>query len=142
MSCDSAIYVVSLCRQIHPPHNNFLSSFHLPAIGVAASGLRQAARSLSSHENKKRVFLQRFKCYKNTRHGAAGGTRTRTPIRTQAPQACQSTSSSTAAKTAFNKLLIYYRTGQAHLSTIYSGLGKENFQEKCKKGVDICCRLW
>ena len=29
--------------------------------------------------------------------GAAGGSRTRTPIRTQAPQACQSTSSSTAA---------------------------------------------
>ena len=31
------------------------------------------------------------------RRGAAGGSRTRTPIRTQAPQACQSTSSSTAA---------------------------------------------
>ena len=31
------------------------------------------------------------------RRGAGGGSRTRTPIRTQAPQACQSTSSSTAA---------------------------------------------
>ena len=30
--------------------------------------------------------------------GAADGSRTRTPIRTQAPQACQSTNSSTAAK--------------------------------------------
>ncbi len=30
--------------------------------------------------------------------GADGGSRTRTPIRTQAPQACQSTSSSTSAK--------------------------------------------
>ena len=29
--------------------------------------------------------------------GAADGSRTRTPIRTQAPQACQSTNSSTAA---------------------------------------------
>lgn len=30
---------------------------------------------------KRRVFLQLFKCYKNTRHGAGGGTRTHTPLR-------------------------------------------------------------
>ena len=30
-------------------------------------------------------------------YGAADGSRTRTPVRTQAPQACQSTNSSTAA---------------------------------------------
>ncbi len=40
--------------------------------------------------------------------GAADGSRTRTPIRTQAPQACQSTNSSTAAKRGFFKPLDYY----------------------------------
>ena len=46
--------------------------------------------------------------------GAADGSRTRTPVRTQAPQACQSTNSSTAADKRFSKtaLLLYcHRTG-------------------------------
>ncbi len=40
------------------------------------------------------------------RRGAADGSRTRTPVRTQAPQACQSTNSSTAAKTIFSDRLL------------------------------------
>ena len=41
--------------------------------------------------------------------GAADGSRTRTPVRTQAPQACQSTNSSTAAnKRLFKTALLLY----------------------------------
>ena len=40
---------------------------------------------------KKRVFLQRFKCYKNTRHGEPGGIRTHDLlIRSQFSQAAGS----------------------------------------------------
>ena len=52
-----------------------------------------------------------------TQVGAADGSRTRTPIRTQAPQACQSTNSSTAAN--YGHLYIFYILyySETHLST-------------------------
>ena len=51
--------------------------------------------------------------------GAADGSRTRTPIRTQAPQACQSTNSSTAAKRGPSQTAFLLYCLPADLSTVF-----------------------
>ena len=52
---------------------------------------------------KKRVFLQRFKCYKNTRHGA--GDRTRTGTLSPAVD-FESTTSTNSITPAWNSVII------------------------------------
>ena len=79
----------------------FISPEHFKSKGGAAL---RAAKPKKKDICKADVFL----------FGAADGSRTRTPVRTQAPQACQSTNSSTAADKQFSKtaLLLYcHRTG-------------------------------
>ena len=79
----------------------FISPEHFKSKGGAAL---RAAKPKKKDICKADVFL----------FGAADGSRTRTPVRTQAPQACQSTNSSTAADKRFSKtaLLLYcHRTG-------------------------------
>ena len=40
----------------------------------ACSSTTSQPKSPDENNKKRRVFLQRFKCCKNTRHGAGGGT--------------------------------------------------------------------
>ena len=57
------------------------------------------------------------------RRGAADGSRTRTPVRTQAPQACQSTNSSTAAERDRSKSLLILYCPWRDLSTGFFNSG-------------------
>ena len=51
------------------------ASFVQTAIALSFCS-RSHPPSPDENKRKRRVFLQRFECYKNTRHGAAGGIRT------------------------------------------------------------------